>query len=298
MLGRPVAHELQAQGIGVRVLSRQPERARTVLGDGFDIRTGDATVGDTLSVALEGCSGVHINLRATRMDQALEIEADGAARIAGAARAAGVERLTYLSGAGIEIADPRLLPARVKQTAEAAIRESGVPYTILRATHFMESLDAFVRGKAATVPGPQPHRYHYLAASDYARQVAAAYRNPAAVGRALTLLGPEAFTMKEALARYRAILRPDISVRGVPLPVLQIAGRLTGNAQIRMVATLFDAFRKIPESGDAAAADALVGPATTRLDDWLSARKAGDGEGLHLHSKKQWDYSNDNWRAG
>src|SRR3712207_7785923 len=47
-----------------------------------------------------------------------QVEARGTAAVAAEARKAGVERLTYLSGAGIEQADPHLLPARTKQAAE------------------------------------------------------------------------------------------------------------------------------------------------------------------------------------
>lgn len=66
---------------------------------------------------------------------------------------------------------------------------SGVPYTIFRATWFMETLPLFVRGRAATIIGRQPHRLHWLAADDYARMVARSYRTPEAPGRALYLYG-------------------------------------------------------------------------------------------------------------
>ncbi|MFN3388278.1 MAG: hypothetical protein ACK40O_05055, partial [Allosphingosinicella sp.] len=175
---------------------------------------------------------------------------------------------------GIEAADPGLLPVRIKQAAEAALRGGGVPWTIFRATHFMESLDLFVRGDTAALLGRQTLRYHYLAAEDYSGQGARAWRAPGAARKALTLLGPEAFTMEEALTRYIALARPDLRLRHVPLLVPKLVARLTRNAELAMVAALFDSFRRIPETGSRDEADALVGPATTRLDQWCR-RRAG-----------------------
>lgn len=272
MLGRPVAERLAADGARVRVLSRDPTRARAMLGDGFDYAVGEVRAPDTLEHALGGCRGVHINLRGTTLAGIDEVEAQGVGAVARAAAAAGVERITYLSGAGLEAGDRSLPYVRAKQAAEAAIQASGAPFTILRATHFMESLDLFVRGKAAELMGPQPNRYHYLAASDYARHVTRAYREPAAANTALTLLGPAPFTMREALQLYVRIARPDLRLRETPLAVVRVIARLTGNPQLRLATALFGAFRELPETGDRAQADALLGPAPTTLAAWCEAR--------------------------
>lgn len=276
MLGRPVAEYLRDERVEVRVLARSPERARAMLGDGFDYRRGDVTEQATLAAALEGCAGVHVSLRATTRAAAIAVEAEGTRAVAEAAAKAGVARLTYLSGAGVDEADPAYFSVRVKQTAEAAIRESGVSYTILRATHFMESLDLFIRGKAAVIPGRQPHRWHYIAARDYAAQVLAAHRSEAAANRAFTLLGPEALTMREALERYVSALHPGAKVRQMPLPLMRLIARVTGNGELAMLAGLFEAFRNNPEGGGGADADAVLGPARTDLATWLEDRRCSE----------------------
>jgi uncharacterized protein YbjT (DUF2867 family) len=277
MLGRPVAERLRDSGAPVRVLSRDPARAAAQLGPGLEYVEGDVGTPASIERALDGCRGVHVNLRGATLDDIERVEIGGADAIARAAAKAGAERLTYLSGAGIEAADPRLLPVRVKSGAEAAIRASGVPYTILRATHFMESLDLFVRGRHAELLTPQPHKLHYLAASDYADQVVRAYANRAAANRALTLLGPQAFTMREALEIYVARTRPDLTIRELPLFVARIIARFVRDPGLRMAVTLFDAFRRIPETGDAAEADALLGKAETTLEQWCERRRHNRG---------------------
>lgn len=274
MLGRPVAERLRASGWQVRVLSRDPAHAGQLLGPGFEIVHGDVRRPETLAAALAGCGSVHVNLRATDTDGLEIVEVAGTGSLAAAARAAGVARLTYLSAAGIESGDPALLPVRTKQRAEAAIRASGVSFTFLRATHFMESLDLFVRGNKAVLMGPQPQRFHYLAAADYAVQVERALTSPAAAGTALTLLGPEAFTMREALAVFIRLARPDLVLSEPPLWLLKTVAAVTGNASLRFATRLFDAFRRIPETGDGALADRLVGKAETSLEQWCQQRRA------------------------
>ncbi len=272
MLGRPVAEHLRDEGVEVRVLARSPEKARSMLGDGFDYRRGDVTEPATLPAALEGCAGVHVSLRGTTRAGAIAIEAEGTKAVAEAALQAKVQRLTYVSGAGVDEADPAYFSVRIKQAAEAAIRASGVPYTILRPTHFMESLDLFMRGGAAVIPGRQPHRWHYIAARDFAAQVLAAYRNEAAAGRAFTLLGPEPMTIREALERYVEALHPGGKVREMPLPALRLIARVTRNDELAMLAGLFASFQRHPEAGDKAEADAVLGPARTDLATWLEER--------------------------
>ena len=171
MLGEPVARQLLADGYAVRILSRNPQPAREKLGASFEIVRGDVEDSASLERALAGCAGVHINLMGgPRPEEYDRIEHLGAANVARAAATAGVERLTYLSGAPVSEENLHDPGTQAKFHAEAAIRASGVPYTIFRATWIMESLPLFIRGKRAIVIGRQPHPLHWVAAADYADQ--------------------------------------------------------------------------------------------------------------------------------
>ena len=274
MLGRPVAERLIADGVPVRVMGRDGAALAAKFGGRAEIVAGDVRDPGRIAAAVAGARAVHISIKAASPAEFQTLEAAGVRSIAAAAAVAGVGRLTYLSGAGIEAGDPRLLPVAGKQAAEAAIRASGVPFTILRATHFMESLDLFVRGDSASIIGRQPHAYHYLAAADYAAMVARALREPAAAGRALALFGPEAMTMRAALDRYAALLHPGMKVGTAPLPVIRLVAAVTRNRALGHAAVLFDAFRQLPETGDGAEADTLLGKAGTTLAAWCAARQA------------------------
>ena len=62
MLRRRVARRLLQDGYGVRLLTRDADRARASLGPGFGYLAGDVDDDAAVGRALEGCAGVHVSL--------------------------------------------------------------------------------------------------------------------------------------------------------------------------------------------------------------------------------------------
>lgn len=272
MLGAPVARALLDQGFAVRAVVRDPVAALARVDARAELVKADVTDAETLPFALDGCDALYISLRGRNDVQSYEaIEVQGVRHLVDAARQSRVRRIAYISGAGRSAGLDRHFPVRIKRTCEDTIRGSGLPYTIFRPTHFMESLPMFVRGRRATVLGRQAHRYHYLAASDYARIVARSFLEPRAASTELTVFGPAPYTMREALLAFTRIALPAVRVDHLPLPLARTIASLTGNADLRFATELFAAFEAIGEEGDPAAAAALLGAATTSLEDWSRA---------------------------
>ncbi|MGB9633155.1 MAG: SDR family oxidoreductase [Chloroflexaceae bacterium] len=96
MLGAPVAEALRSAGHSVRVMSRDPQRARARLGEAFTYIAGDVEDAASLDAALTDCDAVHINLNG---GADLDLERRGVQHIVHAARKAGVQRVSYISGA-------------------------------------------------------------------------------------------------------------------------------------------------------------------------------------------------------
>ena len=165
MLGEPVARRLCADGHHVRIFTRSREKTQARFGAEYEVVEGDVEDLPALQAALHGCQGVHINL-----DGGLDpdLERRGTENAARAAAKAGIQRLTYLSGTSVTQENCWYAGTKAKFEAEAAIRASGVPYTIFQATFFMETLPRFVRGTRASILGSQPHPWHWVAADDYA----------------------------------------------------------------------------------------------------------------------------------
>lgn len=275
MLGRPVARQFQREGWAVRIFTRDPAYAAKVVGDGFDLRAGDVEDPGSLDRALDGCDGVHINLQGGNTVKQLEaIEYRGVVNIVKAAARAKVRRLSYLSYA-VDLEHYLDFPyAAVKHRAEQAILAGDVPYTLFRATHFMESLRLYFRDHQPILIGRQPHRYHWVAADDYARMVTTAYNLPEAAGKRFFVFGPEAMTMKEALLRYCTLLHRKTDITCIPLWAMRLMGYLVFDRRIRFVADLMEFFSQAGEMGDPTEANRLLGAPTTTLEQWCQRRRA------------------------
>lgn len=274
MLGEPVARQLQEDGYAVRVLSRNLEKARAKLGNSFEFFKGDVQEPSSLQKALNGCYGVHINLRGGPKAEGFDhIEHQGTANIAKVSAKMGVQRLTYLSGASVLEENSWFPYVKAKLRAEAAIRESGVPYAIFCATHFMESLPLYIRGKRASVIGKQPHRLHWLAAGDYSKMVAKAFQLSKAVNKKFFIYGPEGFTMLEALTKYCSIVRPEIKASSIPFWLASLIGKASFNAELQFITELMRYFEKVGEGGDPTEANKLLGAPKTTLEQWCKRQQ-------------------------
>ena len=121
---------------------------------------------------------------------------------------------------------------RAKAAGEAAIRVTGVPATILRPTYFMETLPRHVKGTRATMIGRQPHPLHLLAADDFAAMVSSALSSEGLVGEAVAARGPEGITLADALRRYCAARRADVTVVTRPLWLMSVLDRTVLRGQL------------------------------------------------------------------
>lgn len=86
MLGRPVARCLKEAGFQVRIVTRDAAKTRTLFDDSFELVDGDPCDAHRMQEALQGCSGVHINLPNQVEQQAAETVAQVAARTGSADR--------------------------------------------------------------------------------------------------------------------------------------------------------------------------------------------------------------------
>jgi uncharacterized protein YbjT (DUF2867 family) len=273
-LGEPVARQLLKEGYTVRVLARNPEKARTKLGQAVEIVQGDVELPASLPAALEGCYGVHISLAGgpTRESYA-RVEFQGTANVAQAAAQQGVKRLTYLSGASVREENSWFYQIEAKFKAETALRESGVAYSIFRCSWFMESLPNLVQGKRAMLIGRQPAPLHWIAAQDFARMVAQAYRLPEAANKTFYVYGPGTILMQQALETYCALVRPDAKVSQMPIWLISILPVLSRDPRLKDVAQLMAYFEHYTEANDPTEANTLLGAPTTTLQQWCQAQR-------------------------
>ena len=269
MLGKPVAQQLKADGFNVRLLARNPEKAQKLLGDGYEIIKGDVDDAAEVRAALAGADGVHISLKGGPSEADYDRMDHLATRdIANAAKEMNVGRVTLLSAYAVSEEKADTPESRSKVKGEAALKSSGVPYTIFRASWFMESLPIFIQGKSMPLIGNQIHPLHWIAVEDYARMVSKSYQTDETLNKELYIFGPEAYTMGDAMKIYTGIAAPTVKVSPISIKMLSILGTLTFNAEWKSTALLMTHYENWGEDGSPDEANRLLGTTGITLKEW------------------------------
>jgi uncharacterized protein YbjT (DUF2867 family) len=203
-IGRQLVLELKTRRAPMRVLTRNPERARNFLGD-VECAVGDLSRPETVAKALVGIESAFL---LSPLDPSLPAWETGFAR---AAKKAGVRRLVKLSALGADPRSPAAI-ARWHGEAEAEVARAGVPFTVLRPAafyqNFLRSADSIRRGTLAAPMGGAP--IAMVDARDVGAAAAALLTAPSFEGAAtLTLTGPAPLTYADAAsALSRGLGRP------------------------------------------------------------------------------------------
>jgi uncharacterized protein YbjT (DUF2867 family) len=198
-LGTPTVALLKEAGHDIRVLSRKPGPF-----------VGDLTSGAGLAVAFAGVDTVlHLATSAGSKDTRQTRNA------VDAARAAGVSHFVYISIVGVDVVPYPYY--RSKLASERIIEESGIPFTILRATQFHGFIAMFVTLQrrfpvilAVDVPD-QPIAVEEVAE----RLVELVAAGPS--GRAADIGGPEQLRLLDAIAALQSAAGTHKPVWTLPL---------------------------------------------------------------------------------
>jgi uncharacterized protein YbjT (DUF2867 family) len=272
MLGKPVAQELKADGFNVRILARSIEKAKSSLGNGYEYVKGDYENAGSLKAAMQGCDGVHINVKGGPTEADFE-RADhlGVRRIAETAKAVGVGRVTLISAYAVSVEKADTPESKAKVKGEVALKASGVPYTIFRASWFMETLPLFIQGKSLSLIGNQVHPLHWIAVDDYARMVSKSYQTDETLNKEFYIFGPEAYTMGEALEIFGK--RKGLKVSKMSTSMLGWLGMLSFNTEWKSTATLMTHYEKWGEDGSPDEANRLLGAPKITLKKWCENKQ-------------------------
>jgi len=271
MLGRPVAEQLKRDDFDITVMSSNVDRARTILGEEFDLTYGNVTDKESLKKPIEGKDFIYINLSARLVPEMYQkIEIDGTTNVAATAVEMAVKRIGLISGASVTQGQKGIIYADAKMEAEKAVMESGVAYTIMRPSWFFESLPFFVQKGRAAVIGKKQVKFSWLAASDYARQVSNAFQKEEAANKCFYSLGPQKMTMLEALTKFCSRHYPDIKPQVIGFTMAKIMSKLPGAEMLKLAVPFFMYFSRITEDVNPSEADRILGPNLTTIDEWLA----------------------------
>jgi uncharacterized protein YbjT (DUF2867 family) len=192
---------LRAMEAPFRACFHSQTRAEEAKAAGVNVATLDYARAETLAPALEGVEALF--LLSPPDSTALE-EA-----VIGAARKAGVQRIVKLSVWGAEAG--AFAFARAHRAIEEEVEASGIPYTFLRPTGFMQTYLLFaptIRTQSAFYLPARDSRYNMVDTRDVAAVAAKVLTEPGHAGKAYPLTGIDVLSNSEVAEKLsRAIGR-------------------------------------------------------------------------------------------
>jgi uncharacterized protein YbjT (DUF2867 family) len=232
-LGTRLLALLGDRGLDLRILTRDPDKARSLVRNEVEIEPGDVTDAATLERAVAGARTVVSAITGfgpARDVSARTVDWQGNANLIRAARAAGVEHFILLSVCQAAPDHPIEL-FRMKYRAEEELRASGLAWTIIRPTAYMETWvhvlgDPLLQTGSTRVFGRGENPINFVSADDVAGFVDLAVMDQAMRGATVDAGGPENLTMSQVVETFQAVTGARGKVSHVPLPMLRVMSSL------------------------------------------------------------------------
>jgi uncharacterized protein YbjT (DUF2867 family) len=238
--GQELVRQLTSLGQAVRALVRNPSEAARLKGPNLDLALGDFERPDTLEAALRGVE------KAFLLTPVAERFAQWQKDFIEAAQRAGVKHLVKFSGMGAAF-DAKSELLRLHHQTDVALRDSGVPFTILQPNSFHQNALSF----AATIKA-QGKFYLPLKNApqstvdirDITAVAAKALTSPGHEGKTYVITGPEALTFHQVAQKLSSVLGRKIEY--VDLPPAAAADAMTKSGMpewnVRVVTELLGYF--------------------------------------------------------
>lgn len=231
LLGSEICRQLVDQGKLVRSLVRNtsdPEKVKVLKKMGCSLVEGDFKDKPSLLKACNGCSTVISTVSSTLSrqegDNIQTVDHDGNLNLIAAAKESGVKHFIFISFRSQYTLDNPLKKA--KQSAEEAIRNSGMKYTILQASIFMEiwlspALGFNYPQQSVQIPGDGSSPISYISYKDVASFTVACVDNPIVENKVLEIGGPEQLTPTQVIRIFESVSDLPFNVSNIPVAALE-----------------------------------------------------------------------------
>jgi uncharacterized protein YbjT (DUF2867 family) len=210
--GSQVVRALSERGVSARAFVRDPDKARSLLGDGVELAVGDFADPASLRAALEGVQVILLSCA----DDPRRVEWETNA--IEAAAAAGVSRIVKLSTIGAQPGAPVAFwdwHGRV----EEQLRSSGVSFVILQSSFYMSNLlpaAEQVAGEGRLYAPAGEARITMIDPRDVGAVAAAVLTDAGDDKQTYVLTGPQAIGYAEVAAALSAATGRDVEFVDVP----------------------------------------------------------------------------------
>jgi uncharacterized protein YbjT (DUF2867 family) len=228
MVGSEICRMLTEDGRTVRAMVRNttdPDKVRKLEDLGVQIVHGDLRDRSSFKPALEGVTNIITTTSSMPSsyvpgeNDIQRVDLEGMTNFIDEAKKAGVQHIIYTSiSKNIDLDFPL---HNAKRTVEQHLQKSGINYTILRPSCFMEvwltpAVGFDFANAKAQLYGDGTNPVSYISMVDVARFAVASLDNPAARNTTLELGGPEKISQLKAVQIFEEVSGQKFDVQHVP----------------------------------------------------------------------------------
>ena len=244
--GGEVARRLATAGVPFRALVRDPAKVDALKDLDAEIVVGDIGDAETLKQALDGVDKAFLVL--PNVEQQLVLEK----QFIDAAVAAGVKHVVYLSSME-SVPESKAPITRNHVAAENYLRESGLAWTMIRPTFFMQNFEGSAHGIREAGRLVMPVGNGTVSATDL-RDVGEIIRDvltqPGHENQSYDLTGPDLLTFAEIAERFSKVLGKDIQYIDQPMDEFGDVLRSIGFSEWRVEAVCLEIASIAAGAGD------------------------------------------------
>lgn len=205
MLGKYVTRELHQAGYTVRALVRDPEKAKGRLPKEVEVVRADLRQPGTLRDGMRGMDGLYVSLSTgpREKDADFRTQVEGVQNLLDAAGESGIRRIGYLSSMVSQFSGYDWWVFDYQRRACDMLRASDLATHLFHPSNFYENITELqMSGGRIMLGGTQKTRSWWVGASDYGKQVAAAFRLGDDRDREFIVQGPDAYNWREAAEEF------------------------------------------------------------------------------------------------
>ena len=224
-IGSSVAKNLVSSGYEVKAIVRNPEKADKLFGNDPQIQIEKADLKDIsgLKRALMGTEYLYLNLssQTTKTDTSFAPDREGVANILEALEKDCIKQIICISGFGALDNDQnpekfRFIPNILRKQGHKLIKESGIPYTILHCSWFIDSFIFYERNHSYSVIGDTENPVFFTNCLDFSINLANSVGNQDAFYKEFPVQGREGFKHPEAARKFFSVYNKDVKVNKLP----------------------------------------------------------------------------------
>ena len=254
-IGNAVAKNLVNLGYEVKAIVRNLEKANRLFKDEPHIQIEKADLKDVseLKHALKDTEYLYLNLstQTTNLDTPFAPDREGVANILNAVDKDCIKQIICISGLGTldnfqDSGKFKFIPNVLRKQGHKLIKESGIPYTILHCSWFIDSFIFYQRNHIYAVIGDTENPIYFTNCFDFSNHIAKAIGNPDALYKEFPIQGTEGIKHPEAARMFFSVYDKNTKINKLPSGLISFLALF--KKEFKMLKHMSDYFNKSIET--------------------------------------------------